>query len=1065
MWIGKSMAQDDRQIRLRWSPIWQAFALLLLLELLACGGGGSSTQNQAPPSPDFRLAVSPGSQSLNAGSTVSVSLSATALNGFSSQIIVQITGVPADVSVSATSITVSPGTPQQVTFSAAANAANSTASVSFTGTSGSLTHAATLGLTVSGISNGVPVRTRYVRTDATTEYFGWINQHWMIYHAATGRYFVTDPSSNQIIVMDATTKTVLATIGVPGAFGMDDTPDHSTFYVGTLIGDVYTIDPVAMSATKRYIASEIGPYGFSALSTLVMADGRLALLGEQGGIPSVDGSTTIAVWNTADNSITIYGGFGNQQALALPCGIFMGNIAGFARTADRTQILLGSIDSDGTLCRVDESTGQGVYTSAASFQLNNLLTSPDGKYIIEPSSIGATLYDAKTLSTVASINMSGGSGFIATVSPDSKTLFVLGDTIVYAYSLETYQQVGWVPNIDVQLTSGGLGAGPATSPYLLATDGTGLFAGPMEEGVGFIDLSNLHTGPVGTQFTNGYLAPSAGPTSGGTPTKWSDPNSVGTLKSIYFGSAQASGISVSSGYINATTPTGKAGPADVYAFTNDGGMQLLPEAFSYGPTILEVTPNMATSEGGGTGYIYGYGFSPFNSNTIPSDLKVMVAGVAAQLTAFAANAYELLAPPFPLQSVAYTIPPGASGSAFDVVVSTSEGSATAPGALSYLPSIQQFPLKTSVLAQGIYDPHTNLYYFTDTSQIQVFSPTQGKWLSPISIPAPKGTVQRLWGIALSQDGTKLAVSDANAGAIYVLDPASPTAVKTFIVGSTSGFTINPSGVAISDAGMVYYTVIVLGQGGGADQFFKLNTNTGAITDYHIDGPGLGTNDAYLRIAISSDNARVFFNEDGLVFSIDTATDTLFPALDGFGCCYGNYELALSSNQTQLTATFYIYDSDLNGESYYALNDREILNITYVYGAKLSPDGRLLFQPSTNGIDVLDGQLGNLRTRISLPVALSPNYDALVENGTNNTLIAITGTGDGIAIVDLTSISEPPPLPFDNRSSYRSHRLEPTSNPRHAGSTMGKTSDQRTLQSAIHRRTVPHVTVALFPRSK
>ncbi len=301
-------------------------------------------------------------------------------------------------------------------------------------------------------------------------------------------------------------------------------------------------------------------------------------------------------------------------------------------------------------------------------------------------------------------------------------------------------------------------------------------------------------------------------------------------------------------------------------------MQLLPEAFSYGPTILEVTPNMAAAEGGGTGYIYGYGLGP--------NPQVTVGGVNAPVTAFVANAYGAAAPPFPLQSVAYTIPPGTSGSAVNVAVSTGAGSATVAGALTYLPSIQPFPLIGSTLAQGIYDPYTDLYYFTDTSQLQVFSRTQGKWLSPINIPAPPGPTQRLWGIALSPDGSKLAVSDANAGAIYVLDPANPTSVKTFIVGSQSGFIINPSGLAVSDMGNVYYMVIVLGQGGGADQFFKLNMNTGTIFNYGVNGPGLGSNDAYLRNAISSDNARVFYNEYGFAFSIDTATDKISPALDG-----------------------------------------------------------------------------------------------------------------------------------------------------------------------------------------
>jgi hypothetical protein len=109
---------------------------------------------------------------------------------------------------------------------------------------------------------------------------------------------------------------------------------------------------------------------------------------------------------------------------------------------------------------------------------------------------------------------------------------------------------------------------------------------------------------------------------------------------------------------------------------------------------------------------------------------------------------------------------------------------------------------------------------------------------------------------------------------------------------------------------------------------------------------------------------------------------------------------------------YLYDTSLNAESYLALNDREALDTTYVYGTKLSPDGSLLFQPSINGIDVYDGRLGTLRSRISLPLGLSQNYDALVGDGKDNILIAITGSkGGGISIVDLRSLSEPAPLPY------------------------------------------------------
>jgi hypothetical protein len=212
----------------------------------------------------------------------------------------------------------------------------------------------------------------------------------------------------------------------------------------------------------------------------------------------------------------------------------------------------------------------------------------------------------------------------------------------------------------------------------------------------------------------------------------------------------------------------------------------------------------------------------------------------------------------------------------------------------------------------------------------------------------------------------------------------------------------------------------------------------------------------LRTELSPDNTVVFFNSDGAVFTIDTAPDKVLYADVDPGCCYGNYELALSSNGTRLEASDYFYDSDLAAESEYALNDREILNSEYVYGAKLSADGALLFQPSTNGIDVLDGRVGNLLTRISLPVPLSPNYDALVTDGKDNVLLAITGAnGDGIAVVDLTSIKEPPPLAYVSNLA-KSSRIANRGNARFY-STVQTRLDERTSALPSADRRVPHVT--------
>lgn len=1024
-------------------------------------GVAAASKSPPPPTPDFTLAVNPTSVSIAAGSSMPVSLSATALNGFTSQVTVQVTGLPSGVSATPASITLTPGTPQQVSLSAASGAAASTATATFTGTAGSLSHTAPLNVSVTRANPGpLSTRTKYLRTDAVTEYYLWLNTHWAVFNPPTSRFFVTDPVGNQVLVFDSVSQKQIASIPVPGAFGMDDTPDHGTLYVGTLIGDVYSLDPTAMTVRHRYLASQIGPYGYLATSALVLSDGRLALLGAQGGIPSVDGSMGFAIWNPADNSIVIYGGAPLGAPSQPDC---IGNIGGFTRTADRTAVLIGSIDSDGTLCKLNPTTGQTLTTTIGGFAMMKIVTSPDGLYIVAAGSSGSgnqvTLYEVQTLNTVSTFTVGGdlGSASELVFSPDSKTLFVPSSSLVYAYDVATQQQIGWMPNMVVEYTSGGFAVGTPTGPLYEVSDGTGLLCGPLEEGFGFLDTTQMRTGPVGTVFVNAYLSPATGPSSGGTQVEWSAPATLNAQSNIYFGINRATFAS-NSGTLTVTTPPGTPGPVDVYAFSSDGGLQLIPDAFSYGPTILQVTPDISTAEGGGAGIVYGYGFGPVGATSIPPDLKVGIGGQPASITGFNPNAYGLSSPPFLLQAFSYTIPSGPTGTAA-VTVTTSSGSATVQGGLTYFPATRQFPLPGSVLVQGIYDPVRDVYYFTDSNRIQVFSLTHSTWLSPINIPAPVGAAQRLWGISLSPDGTKLAVADAQALVVYELDAGNPSSVRTFPIAPFSqGIIGHPIGVAISDSGIVYITVFVEG-GDGFYAFFKLDTSSGKLTSYPVDGPQLFANgvplDVYLRTVISQDNSRVFFNDDGYVFSVDTATDDIFSATTDQGCCYGDYDLALSRNQTGFEASSYLYDSDLNAESFLTLNDREILNIGYVYGAKLSPDGRLLFQPSTNGVDVFDGHSGTLRNRIALPFSLSANYDALVEDGRDNVLIAITGTNaNGIAVVDLSSISEPPPLPY---SAALSSRLGMARRwVRAEGFSRTKRSNARANRPASRSRSIPHV---------
>ncbi|HEY4358383.1 MAG TPA: hypothetical protein VGN16_21735 [Acidobacteriaceae bacterium] len=116
----------------------------------------------AAPAPDFSFAFSPASLTLTAGALgQQTAVSATAVNGFSGVINIALASLPSGVTASPSTLALTPGTPQTVTLTAAANATLGASSLNVQGQSGSLTHTANLGLTVAAPSG----------TDATTYHY------------------------------------------------------------------------------------------------------------------------------------------------------------------------------------------------------------------------------------------------------------------------------------------------------------------------------------------------------------------------------------------------------------------------------------------------------------------------------------------------------------------------------------------------------------------------------------------------------------------------------------------------------------------------------------------------------------------------------------------------------------------------------------------------------------------------------------------------------------------------------------------------------------------------------
>ncbi|HEY2040562.1 MAG TPA: hypothetical protein VGG95_12900 [Edaphobacter sp.] len=110
----------------------------------------SVTATVAPP-PDFSLSVAPASLTITAGAAgAQVNLTAMPLNSFAGNVSISIAGLPAGVTANPSTLTLTPGTLQGVTLTADVATAATTSTLTFTGSSGALTHTASLALNVLG---------------------------------------------------------------------------------------------------------------------------------------------------------------------------------------------------------------------------------------------------------------------------------------------------------------------------------------------------------------------------------------------------------------------------------------------------------------------------------------------------------------------------------------------------------------------------------------------------------------------------------------------------------------------------------------------------------------------------------------------------------------------------------------------------------------------------------------------------------------------------------------------------------------------------------------------------
>jgi IPT/TIG domain len=1004
-----------------------ALLALLLFTLCGCGGGSSSVPPPPPPpAQDFSIGFSQNSVTIQQGATSSaISLSVNPVNGFSGTVNVTLSGLPSGVVSSPQSpFTIAAGASTPILFSAAANASIGKSTVSAEGTSGSLSHPASLALTIqSGVVANLP-RTAYARTDsvpALDDPSGEPHHRHLAYDSVHDLVFVANRAMNRVEIFSTTTATRVAQVSVPGASSADLSFDGTTVWIGTVTEQVAAIDTSSLQVKARYEMAGLQPLPNTLFDRpeelLALANGNLMVRLRQ----SQTGEALLALWTPSSNSLT--------NLTSTEPQLFQNGLGAMARSGDQTKVLVAASDTSGNLAVYDangnvlagpQSLGSGTIPLVAA--------NPDGSrfaaVFVANGSSQVLLLDA-ALNPAAAYTSSSVNGMV--FSRDGQSLYVSENsasppviTMLDGHSLNT---IGQVPDLWL--------AGRRTEIEDL--DATNLLFGVANRGLAFVDAANsiLLPATVPSFAAPPIAVPSEGPNVGGTNTVLAGKNFEATAQ-ILFGAQSATGVSVTgSTQINATSPPNAvSGPVNVASYFPSGWLALAPDAFSYGPQVLQILPNAGTPAGGDTVQIYGYGFG-----SDATKLNVKIGGTSATVQRVQ-NATSIVPSlgldstyPFPIECITLQSPAGAAGKA-DVAITSPAGSVTASKAFQYLQS-ENFYTDVSFDKFVIYDQARQWLYLSDLDHVDVFElggALFARTFFPPGGPPPDGQVR---GLALTPDGTQLVAADFGSQNIYLFDPDDGSG-SSIPVGGVAGFANSgPSRVAATSTQNVFVGLSAESSSSGActSCLGQLNLSGSPPTIQVATQPEITSLTGAPLVQSNGNGDQVFVAFAGAPggplalwnssspnqFSTFTANDSAWDV----GAASDGTMFALQAN-----GTTEIRAADLSlGAIPTNPELAQIPGRNQVPGVTLHPSGALIYQPFLTGppatagvhggVDILDAHSGALRLRILLPQQFMTDVDGLHgsflttdENGQR--LFAITSTDGtaqnaGLTIVALANV--------------------------------------------------------------
>jgi IPT/TIG domain len=973
--------------RLRLS-VPNAIVYFAALACVACGGGATESL-QPPPPPDFALALSSTSVSVAQGATSSgINISANSLNGFSGSVQVTLSGLPTGVTSNpASPFSISAGSSTAVTFGAASSAATGSYNVSAQGASGALSHSANLSLDVQSAGIAALPRTTYVRTDsisADDDPSGEPFHHHLSYDSANKHLFVANRAMNRVEVFSTATQTRVAQIAVPGASSVDLSPDGATIWVGTALEGIVSIDAAKLQIKNRYPLAAIVPIlnttFIQPTEVLSLSSGKAVVRLRQSASPEA----LLALWDPASNQLTNLTFAASQ--------LFQSGLGPMARSGDHSKLFVAANDSSGEVALFDAnanltvgplSLGPGIFqrvaANADATQFAAVLNANGASqlFLLNASLAQTGVYSSAAIHGIA-------------FSRDNQFLYVsetlAGSPVLTVLNAHTAQLLGQVPDAAIQ----------GLSSEIEDADETHLIFGLSNRGVTFVDAATPSTLPTlaPTLAAAPAAQPSEGPITGGTAIVLTGQN-FGSAPQLKFGAQFATNpASSGSTQIQASSPPNATpGPVNLSAYFSNGWLALAPDAFSYGPQILQILPNAGLPAGGDTMQIYGYGFG-----TDPTKLTVKIATATAAIqkienvTGIAPSLGLDASYPFSIERITVTTPPGTSGKS-DISISAPSGPATAPKSFQYLQSAVSYS-KPGFYRFIVYDQSRQHLYLTNIDHVDVFDLSSNTFLTALEPPGGPPPNAGLRGLSLTPDASQLVIADFGAQSIYLLNPDTATGV-TVPVGGVPGFlNSGPARVAATSTQTVFVSLSGEGGSGGACSscLAQMNLSATPPTIQPAPQPEVTSLTGSPLVQANAAGDRVFLSfssaPGGPVAAWTAASPNQFTTSSDIST---SSDLGASSDGTMFSlianGATQIRAADLSLSAVPA--SPELLQIparTFVPGVALHPSGSLIYQPFLTGapaspgvkggIDILDAHSGVLRLRIFLQHQFLTDIDAL-----------------------------------------------------------------------------------------